>query len=136
VTTRGIPSARKVPCGTCDIHSISASMNWEVIFLRDLTVTLGYCCMKVIVNVSHLFVDDLIYRLRKILAFFLPLIRELFSCSYLVGNLVVMMQEHHHQHSMRQVEDNSTSNTHIHNDLNSKESASPSHFESIVIKAL
>jgi hypothetical protein len=89
VTARGIPSERKVPCGTYDKCSISASTNQEGIFLWDLTCTLGDCCMKVIVIVSHFFIDDLISHLQKILTSFLPIIRELFSFSYLVGTLVV-----------------------------------------------
>jgi hypothetical protein len=89
VTARGIPSAREVPCGTCDKHSISASTNQEGIFLWDLTCTLGDCCMKVIIIVAHFFIDGLISHLQKILTSFLPVIRELFAFSPLVGTLVV-----------------------------------------------
>jgi isoprenylcysteine carboxyl methyltransferase (ICMT) family protein YpbQ len=89
VTARGIPSARKVPSGTCDRHSISASANQAGSFLWVLTCTLGDFCVKVIVTISHFFIDDLISRLRKILTYFLHVIRELFACTYLVGTLVV-----------------------------------------------
>jgi hypothetical protein len=70
-------------------RSISTSVNWEGIFLWALTCTLGDCCMKVIIIVAHFFIDGLISHLWKILTSFLPVIRELFSCSYLVGTLVV-----------------------------------------------
>jgi hypothetical protein len=67
VIGRGFPSMKKVPCGTYEIISISASSNWKGIFLWDITCTLGNFFMSITINVSHIFVDDLISHLRKIL---------------------------------------------------------------------
>jgi hypothetical protein len=94
VTIRGIHSTRKVPRGTYEKCSISDSGNQDGISLRDLTCTLGDCCVRIIVIVDYFFIDDLIYSLRKILTSFLLVIRDLFSFSYLAGTLIVCSISH------------------------------------------